>query len=78
MYLGVLTTIAGWIMLYPCASCIIYGLVLAVGFHLFIVLYEEPHLARRFGGDYAEYRARVGRWFPRRTTHSTDGDGHRR
>lgn len=28
---------------------------------------EEPHLRRRFGGDYDEYRRHVPRWIPRLT-----------
>ncbi len=28
---------------------------------------EEPHLRRRFGSDYDEYRGHVPRWFPRLT-----------
>jgi protein-S-isoprenylcysteine O-methyltransferase Ste14 len=33
--------------------------------NVFIVFYEEPQLARRFGADYEAYRARVHRWIPR-------------
>ena len=44
--------------------------VLAVAFllltHLFVVLYEEPTLARRFGPSYERYRATVRRWLARR------------
>jgi protein-S-isoprenylcysteine O-methyltransferase Ste14 len=31
----------------------------------FIQLWEEPHLAKRFGDDYLEYRLHVPRWIPR-------------
>lgn len=34
--------------------------------HLFVVLYEEPQLARRFGSPYEQYKRTVGRWVPRR------------
>lgn len=40
-------------------------LFLAAAFALFVRLYEEPHLEREFGDEYAAYRARVGRWLPR-------------
>jgi protein-S-isoprenylcysteine O-methyltransferase Ste14 len=30
-----------------------------------IRLWEEPHLARRFGGEYLDYRRNVPRWIPR-------------
>jgi protein-S-isoprenylcysteine O-methyltransferase Ste14 len=31
-----------------------------------VLIYEEPNLGRRFGDDYARYRARVRRWIPGR------------
>ncbi|EID12718.1 hypothetical protein [Mycobacterium xenopi] len=30
-----------------------------------IRFWEEPHLARRFGGEYLDYRRHVSRWIPR-------------
>jgi len=65
MYLGVLTVIAGWAIVFRAAGLVLYALVVATCFHLFVVLYEEPHLGRVFGREYEEYRARVGRWLPR-------------
>lgn len=65
MYLGVLTMILGWALCFPARDLAVYGLVVAAGFHLFVVLYEEPALRRRFGLEYDEYRDRVGRWLPR-------------
>lgn len=65
MYLGVLTMILGWVLCVPAPDLAAYGLAVAVGFHLFVVLYEEPALRRKFGAEYDEYRARVGRWLPR-------------
>ena len=65
MYVGVLTMILGWVLFFPARDLAVYGLVVAAGFHLFVVLYEEPALRRRFGGEYDEYRAQVGRWLPR-------------
>jgi len=34
--------------------------------HLFVVLYEEPVLRRKFGESYDRYRATVPRWLARR------------
>jgi len=65
MYVGVLTVILGWLLCFPARDLATYTIVVAVGFHLFVVLYEEPTLRRRFGSEYDEYRARVGRWLPR-------------
>ncbi len=33
--------------------------------HLFVVLYEEPALEKRFGESYIDYRASINRWLPR-------------
>ena len=45
------------------------AIVLLAGFfwflaHLFVVLYEEPALERRFGETYVSYNAAVSRWLP--------------
>jgi protein-S-isoprenylcysteine O-methyltransferase Ste14 len=69
MYLGVLTIISGWVALYQSAGLAAYALFVATCFHLFTVLYEEPHLERSFGSEYNEYKAEVGRWLPRRMLH---------
>ena len=62
MYVGVLIVIAGWSGLFRSATIALYGFVVAVAFHLFVTLYEERTLARRFGADYEEYLGRVPRW----------------
>jgi protein-S-isoprenylcysteine O-methyltransferase Ste14 len=67
MYVGVLTLILGWALLYSASNLLAYALVVGFGFHLFVVLYEEPRLARDFGGEYDAYRAEVGRWLPKRS-----------
>ena len=42
-----------------------YALAAWFAFHAFVVYYEEPRLARRFGDRYESYRHAVGRWLPR-------------
>jgi protein-S-isoprenylcysteine O-methyltransferase Ste14 len=37
----------------------------ALGVHLFAVLYEEPTLRRKFGAEYEAYCRNVRRWWPR-------------
>lgn len=64
MYLGVLTVISGWALLYQTGALAGYLLLVGIVFHLFVVLYEERHLQRTFGDEYATYRQRVGRWLP--------------
>jgi len=65
MYVGVLTVILGWALMFRATFLILYALGVGLCFHLFIVLYEEPCLQRQFGGLYDEYCARVGRWLPK-------------
>jgi protein-S-isoprenylcysteine O-methyltransferase Ste14 len=65
MYLGVLTVVLGWTVLFRAASLLLYALSAATWIHLFVVFYEERHLQREFGREYELYRARVGRWLPR-------------
>lgn len=64
MYVGVLTTILGWGVLYQAGTVFLYALGIGTMFQLFVTLYEEPHLQSLFGESYAEYRARVPRWLP--------------
>jgi protein-S-isoprenylcysteine O-methyltransferase Ste14 len=62
MYVGVLTVILGWAVLYRSGALLIYAAVVASAFRTFVVLYEEPHLEGLFGDEYAQYKRRVGRW----------------
>jgi protein-S-isoprenylcysteine O-methyltransferase Ste14 len=64
IYIGVLTAILGWSLLFQCLNIAWYGVVVGVFFHLFVVFYEEPTLADLFGADYTAYCSRVGRWLP--------------
>ncbi len=69
MYVGVLCVIAAWALLFTSLPLSIYGICVAVSFHVFVLFYEEPHLKRAFGASYEDYCARVNRWlpFPRRS-----------
>jgi protein-S-isoprenylcysteine O-methyltransferase Ste14 len=64
MYVGVLTVIAGWAVVYRSAAVVAYAAGVWGLFHCFVCLYEEPHLRRVFGAPYDAYRAQVGRWLP--------------
>jgi protein-S-isoprenylcysteine O-methyltransferase Ste14 len=69
MYLGLA---AGWIGLWIMFGHAFPQLIAAVaaaafGVHLFVVLYEEPTLRRKFGADYEAYCRNVRRWVPRFT-----------
>ena len=62
MYVAVLLILCGWALGFASRALWIYAAIVAVGFHLRVVLFEEPWLARRFGDEYAAYRAKVPRW----------------
>src|SRR6266576_1221295 len=65
MYVGVLTVILGWALLFRALELVLYALVVGACFQTFIVWYEEPHLRAIFASEYQRYCARVGRWLPR-------------
>lgn len=65
MYVGVVTVIVGEALLLGSGDVLIYSAVVALGFHLFVVLYEEPTLRRTYGPEYDAYCAHVRRWIPR-------------
>lgn len=67
IYVGVLTVILGWAVLFRALSLVLYALALGIACHFFVVLYEEPRLRKDFGADYENYCSRVGRWLPKRT-----------
>jgi len=65
MYVGVLTIILGWSLVFGSAFLALYLAVLAIVFHFRVVLYEEPRLRRQFQMEYEAYAASVPRWLPR-------------
>jgi protein-S-isoprenylcysteine O-methyltransferase Ste14 len=62
MYMGVLTILAGWCLLWDSSALICYALLFALGFHMRVRFFEEPWAAARFGEEWSRYRARVPRW----------------
>ncbi|HEX9149684.1 MAG TPA: isoprenylcysteine carboxylmethyltransferase family protein [Thermoanaerobaculia bacterium] len=65
MYLGVLLVLVGESLFFESPVLGFYAAVIALSFHLFVVLFEEPSLRGLFGPDYERYRASVPRWVPR-------------
>ena len=65
MYTSVLAVVLGQAVFYRYRSLALYGMWLAIGFHLFVLLYEEPTLRARFDGEYEEFCRCVPRWIPR-------------
>ena len=62
MYVGVATILAAWCTLWDSRTLIIYSVLVVIGFHLRVLLFEEPWAARRFGSEWDAYRVRVPRW----------------
>ena len=66
MYVSALLIILGEAMIFRSAALLVYTVCVLVCFHLFVVFYEEPSLAGRFGASYEQYLNEVPRWLPRR------------
>jgi len=65
MYVAVVSLILGQGLFFGSIRVLAYGLSVWVGFHLFVLIYEEPTLRKTHGGDYEEFCANVPRWIPR-------------
>jgi protein-S-isoprenylcysteine O-methyltransferase Ste14 len=65
MYLGVLAVLAGEACLFWSRGLAIEAAAVCLGIHLFVHLYEEPTLARRYPEEYPRYKSHVPRWLPR-------------
>jgi len=62
MYVAVLAIIAGEVLYFGSFALVLYGLMWFAGFHMFIVLYEEPTLEKLFGRSYRIMCDKVPRW----------------
>lgn len=67
MYVAVLAMVAGQGLLLGSVDLLVYAALLWATFTVFVIVYEEPTLARQHGAAYQEYRRGVGRWWPRLT-----------
>ena len=65
-YVAVISLIAGQGLVLGSGSVLFYAACVWLGFHLFVVFYEEPNLRSRFGSEYEDYSRRVPRWMPRK------------
>ncbi len=64
MYVAVLNIVLGESVVFRSGELVVYWFSVLLGFHLFVVLYEEPTLGKLFGREYETYRRRVPRWLP--------------
>jgi len=65
VYVAILWMLIGQALLMGSPALAGYALAVWLGFHLWVLAYEEPTLREKFGADYAAYRAGVRRWWPR-------------
>jgi protein-S-isoprenylcysteine O-methyltransferase Ste14 len=64
-YIAVVSMLVGQALLFSSVAVLLYALIVALAFHIFVVLYEEPTLSRHFGDVYEAYCRDVPRWLPR-------------
>lgn len=67
MYVGIIVALAGESMLFRSRNLVLFTCCLGLGFHLFVCLYEERTLTRRYGEEYLRFCKHVPRWIPRLT-----------
>ena len=65
MYVAVAGVIFGQALLFASPWLAVYGGAFWLICHIFVVMYEEPALAKQFPGDYPAYKKAVPRWLPR-------------
>lgn len=64
MYIGATLALCGAAFVYQSTALLGYAAGFAVAMYVFVVLYEEPTLARTFGDEYKSYCRHVRRWWP--------------
>ncbi len=64
MYIGAGAALFGAALRYGSLALAGYALVFLLITHLFVLLYEEPHLRGVFGRAYEDYLRTVHRWIP--------------
>jgi protein-S-isoprenylcysteine O-methyltransferase Ste14 len=62
MYIAVTLILLGWAASFGSLGLCVYALLVAVAFHLRVVLGEEPWLARTHGAQWEQYARQVPRW----------------
>lgn len=67
MYVAVVSLILGQGLLFGNGAVLIYGLIVWLTVHSFVLVYEEPTLSGDYGEQYDRYRKNVRRWIPRLT-----------
>ena len=62
MYIAVALILWAWALGFRSRSLAVYALAVMLAFHLRVVFFEEPFLARTHGERWVRYKAHVPRW----------------
>ncbi len=68
MYIGASAALLGAGLAVSSLAVVMLALAFLLIMHLFVLVYEEPALARKFGVSYERYRSSVHRWLIRNPT----------
>ena len=66
MYVGAISVIIGAGLILRSPSAVVVALCFFLLAHIFVLIYEEPTLEKRFGESYLRYKSSVNRWLPTR------------
>ena len=62
MYIGVIMILVGESIFFKSGALWMYSFFVFIGFHLYLVLFEELRLRKDFGKEYDAYYKKVRRW----------------
>jgi protein-S-isoprenylcysteine O-methyltransferase Ste14 len=65
-YVAVVALVVGQGLIFASPAILLYAAAIALAFHVFVLLYEEPTLRATYGAEYDAYCKAVPRWIPRR------------
>jgi protein-S-isoprenylcysteine O-methyltransferase Ste14 len=65
MYFSLTLVLFGESLLFKSWRLLAYASVCALLTHLFVILYEEPQMVKKWPTAYLQYAERVPRWIPR-------------
>jgi len=68
MYIGGFTVLFGFGLYEQSPAILLFTLPWLLLAHLFVIVYEEPHLRATFGTEYEAYCGSVRRWLPLRVS----------
>ena len=71
MYVGVITILLGESMIFWSGRLLIYTGIMFTLFNVVVIGYEENRLRIKYGDEYQQYCAAVGRWLPGRAYRDT-------